>query len=132
MGYGRVLGLSVLLLMVVGMILWVRREPPRQAAPAVVQEYAPLAPENETPIPADEAFRQECLASLRMAIPEEAYTAMLFTHSPTWGTVLRADYTLPDLATSNVNRVVCSRNTDGKVRVNVSFGQKVPPLEQAK
>ncbi|MCA0202047.1 MAG: hypothetical protein LCH56_14655 [Proteobacteria bacterium] len=132
MGYGRVIGLSVLLLMVVGVIVWMRMEPPRQVMPAVVQEYAPLVPENETPIPADDAFREECLASLRMAIPEEAYTAMLFTRSPTWGIVLRADYTLPDLHTPNVNRVVCSRNTDGKVRVNVSFGQKVPPLEPAK
>lgn len=131
MGYGRVIGLSVLLLMVVGVILWMRQDSPQPAA-SVVQDYAPLVPENETPIPLDEAFREECLASLRSAIPDSAYTAMLFTRSQKWGTVLRADYTLPDLHTPNVNRVVCSRNDDGKVRVNVAFGQKVPPLETAK
>lgn len=132
MGYGRVIGLSALLLLVVGVIVWVRQDAPRRAAPAVVQDYAPLVPENETPIAADEAFREECLASLRSAIPEDAYTAMLFTRSQTWGLVLRADYALPDLHTPNVNRVVCSRGADGKVRVNVAFGQKVPPLAPAK
>jgi hypothetical protein len=132
MGYGRVLGLSVLLLLVVGVILWMRQDPPERAVPAVVQDYAPLVPEDETTIPVDEAFREECLASLRSAIPEDAYTAMLFTRSQKWGIVLRADYTLPDLETPNVNRVVCSRGDDGKVRVNVAFGQKVPPLQPAK
>ncbi len=132
MGYARVVGLSVLLLLVVGVIVWVRQDPPRRAVPAVTQDYAPLAPENETAIPADETFRQECLASLRAAIPEDAYTAMLFTRSEKWGIVLRADYTLPDLHTPNVNRVVCSRGSDGKVRVNVAFGQKVAPLAPAK
>jgi len=127
----RVLGLSVLFLLVVGVIVWMGQAPPPRAVPPVVAEYAPLVPENETPVPPDAALREECLASLRSAIPETAYAGMLFTRSETWGLVLRADYVLPDLVGPNVNRVVCSRGNDGKVRVNVAMGQKVPPLPAA-
>jgi hypothetical protein len=124
----RVIGLSVLFLLVVGVIVWMNQASSPQPASRTAADYAPLVPENETPVPPDAAFRDECLASLRSAIPVSAYSAMLFTKSETWGLVFRADYALPDLASPNVNRVVCSRNSDGKVRVNVAMGQKVPPL----
>lgn len=124
----RVLGLLVLLLLVGGVIVWMGRAPSQRAVPPAAAEYAPLVPENETPVPPDADLREACLASLRAAIPDTAYAGMLFTRSETWGLVLRADYALPDLVGPNVNRVVCARGKDGKVRVNVAMGQKIPPL----
>lgn len=122
----RALGLTVLFLLVVAAIIYVLPDSSRKAAtPAPVSEFAPVVPENETPVAADEAFRTACLQSLP---PQWTFTETLFTQSKAWGLVLRADYTTPDVEGPNVNRVICSRGPDGKTRVNVTMGQKVPPL----
>ena len=129
----RALGLTVLLVMVGGVILWMRpssspRPRPIAAAPA---QFAPLVPIGETPAPADEGFRDACFKALQAVIASWTLSETLFTQSKEWGLVLRADYTSPDLAGPNVNRVVCSKNTDGKMRVNVTLGQSLPPLAPA-
>lgn len=127
MGYTRVIGLSVAFLLVVGAIVLVSREPaPR---PVIAQEYAPLVPENETEVAPDPAFQEECMGSLRAVIPESSYGGVLFTRSAKWGLVLRVDYVAPETQAPYINRVVCSRNADGKVRVTVSMSQKVPRLK---
>lgn len=129
MGYMRLIGLSVALVLVVGVILYMRKEPaPRPAPAAAVAEYAPLVPEGETSVAADAAFQEECMGSLRAVIPESSYSGISFTQSKAWGLVLRVDYTTPDTYAPYINRVVCSRNSDGKVRVAVSMSQNVPPL----
>jgi hypothetical protein len=124
----RALGLSVLFVLVVATIIWVRPDPAPKPAPAA---FAPLSPAGETPVAADEAFREECFKSLAALTSGWTFSEMLFTQSKDWGLVLRADYTNPDLPGPNVNRVVCSRNADGKMRVNVTMGQKVAPLKPA-
>lgn len=121
----RALGLTVLFVMVVAAIMYVLPDPAQKPAPAAPAEFAPLVPENETPVAADEAFREACLTSLPSAW---VFTDVLYTQSKAWGLVLRADYTTPDVEGPNVNRVVCSKGSDGKTRVNVTMGQKVPPL----
>jgi hypothetical protein len=129
----RALGLTVLLIMVGAVILWMRPgSTPRPRPPvAVPVQFAPLVPAGETPAPADEAFRDACFKSLQALIVNWTLSDLLFTQSTEWGLVLRADYTSPDQPASTVNRVVCSKNTDGKMRVNVTMGQKLPPLNPA-
>lgn len=122
----RALGLTVLFFLVVAAIIYVRPDPARKPSIAPVPaEFAPVVPEDETPVAADEVFRAACLNSLPA---QWTYTDTLFTRSKAWGLVLRADYTTPDAQGPNVNRVICSRGPDGKTRVNVTMGQKVPPL----
>jgi hypothetical protein len=123
----RAAGLTVLFILVVAAIVYVLPGPPRKPAPAAPAEFAPLVPENETPVAADEAFRDACFKSLPSAW---VFTDMLFTQSKAWGLVLRADYTTPDVEGPNVNRVICSRGADGKTRVNVTMGQTVPPRSE--
>jgi hypothetical protein len=125
----RALGLSVLFVLVVATIVWMRPDP---APPAPPREFAPLSPEGETPAPADAAFRESCFKSLEAITAGWTFGDILFTQSRQWGQVLRADYTNPDLPGPNVNRVICSRGEDGKLRVNVTMGQKVAPLGAAR
>jgi len=124
----RPLVLSVLFVLVVATIIWVLPDPSSRSRPAR-SEYAPLIPEGEAPATADDAFRAECFKSLQALTANWTFGGMLFTQSKEWGLVLRADYTAPDVIGPNVNRVVCSRNADGKMRVNVTMGQNVPPLK---
>ena len=121
----RPLVLSVLFVLVVAAIIWMRPDPPAKLAPA---QFAPLGPEGETPVAADAAFRDACFKALQALTARWTFGEMVFTRSQEWGLVLRADYTSLDVEGSNVNRVVCSRNADEKLRVNVTMGQKVPPL----
>lgn len=121
----RALGLTVLFILVVAAIMYVLPDSAQKPAPAAPTEFAPLVPENETPVAADEVFRAACFKSLPSAW---VFTEVLYTQSKTWGLVLRADYTTPDVEGPNTNRVICSRGADGKTRVNVTMGQKVPPL----
>lgn len=128
----RALGLSVLLVLVIAVIVWMRpSSTPKPATPAP-SEFAPLVPEKEKPVAADEAFREACFASLKALTAGWTFNDILYTQSDTWGLVLRADYTTPDVEGPNINRVVCSKGTDGKTRVNVTMGQKVPPLAASK
>jgi hypothetical protein len=121
----RPLVLMVLFVLVVATIIWVLPDPSAQPKPAPSQ-FAPLIPEGEAPAAADEAFRDECLKSLPA---NWTFGATAFSQSKEWGLVLRADYTTPDIIGPAVNRVVCSRNADGKMRVNVTMGQNIPPLQ---
>lgn len=129
----RALGLTVLLILVGGVILWMRPSSTPRPRPIVAAppQFAPLIPDRETPAPADEAFRDACLKALQALTSNWTLGDTLFTQSKDWGLVLRADYASPDLQAPTVNRVVCSKNTDGKMRVNVTMGQKLPPLEPA-
>jgi hypothetical protein len=116
--------------LVVATIIWVLPDPSPKPRP-VPSQFAPLSPEGETPAAVDAAFRDACFETLKALIANWTFGDMLFTQSKEWGLVLRADYTAPDVHGPNVNRVVCSRNADGKMRVNVTMGQKVPPLKPA-
>jgi hypothetical protein len=113
-------------ILVVAVIVWMRPDPPPPAPP---REFAPLSPEGDAPAAADEAFRETCFKSLEAVIIGWTFSEMLFTQSKDWGLVLRADYANPDLPGPNVNRVICSRGMDGKLRINVTMGQKTPPLK---
>lgn len=121
----RALGLTVLFILVVAAIMYVLPDSAQKPAPVAPPEFAPVVPADETPTAADEAFRAACFKSLPSAW---VFTDVLYSQSKTWGLVLRADYTTPDVEGPNVNRVICSKGTDGKTRVNVTMGQKVPPL----
>lgn len=128
----RALGLTVLFAMVVATIVWMRPDLTVKRGPATPPQFAPLGPEGEVPIAADEAFREACFKSLAALTAGWTFGEQLFTRSKDWGMVLRADYTAPDVHGPNVNRVICSRGTDGKMRVNVTMGQNVPPLTAAR
>ena len=121
----RALGLSILFVLVVATIIWMRPDPARKPDPA---PFAPPVAAGETPVAADDAFREDCFKSIEALAAGWTFTAMQFTRSKDWGLVLRADYTSPDLHGPNVNRVICSRGADGKMRVNVTMGQKIAPL----
>ncbi len=124
----RPLVLSILFVLVVATIIWVLPDPSAKPRP-VPSQFAPLIPEGEASATPDEAFRDACFKSLQALTANWTFGGMLFTQSKEWGLVLRADYTAPDVVGANVNRVVCSRNADGKMRVNVTMGQNVPPLK---
>ncbi|MGE4062897.1 MAG: hypothetical protein AB7E79_05975 [Rhodospirillaceae bacterium] len=127
----RALGLTVLFVLVVGVIIWMRPDPSANPQPAPAQ-YAPLRPEGETPVAADESFREACFKSIGPLATAWTFNEVMYTRSKEWGLVLRADYINPDMPGPNVNRVVCSRGADGKMRVNVTMGQKIPPLSAPK
>lgn len=120
----------VALVLVVAVIVLLRTDEQGSGRTAQAPaEVAPLAPDNETLVAMDRDFREECLGPLRGVIPDNAYTAVMLTESKVWGRVLRADYTAPDLPGTKVNRVVCSRNADGRLRTSVSFAQDLAPLD---
>lgn len=127
----RALGLTVLFAMVVATIIWMRPDPSAKSKPPAPQ-FAPVGPEGETPVAADEAFREACLKAIGPLAAAWSFDGILYTRSRQWGLVLRIDYTNPDMPGPNVNRVICSRGGDDKIRVNVTMGQKVAPLKGAK
>ena len=101
------------------------------AQTAELNAFPPISPTDEGPAPNDPSFVEMCLANSAdvLAAGRWQLRAQLLTQSETWGTIWRADFTMPDGNVSPaVNRLVCWRGPGGKFTVMIAIGQSAPPL----
>jgi hypothetical protein len=90
-----------------------------------------LNPQGET-IVQDDPFRIACLSELeaKSELLGLKMGAPLLTTSERWGTILRADFSFTDPAEGQgVNRVVCWKGADGRLRIVYGTEQNLAPLE---
>jgi hypothetical protein len=91
----------------------------------------PVAPEHESAAPSNAAFVEACLANSTSVVAEGGWKLgkQLLTQSSTWGIVWRADFEIPNSATTFVNRIICWQELNGgEFKLMFAIGQAIPPL----
>jgi len=91
----------------------------------------PVAPEGEELATASASFLKACHSYSADIIAKGGWKLgkQLVTRSKIWGTIWRADFTIPgEDASPLMNRIVCCEKPDGKFIVQLAIGQDVPPL----